>query len=93
MTTTLCRFRVADYQVWRSGYEYAVKVTPGLRTYRVWQAQDDPNLLVVEETFDSREAAQTAWTSAETKAALEADGIDLSSVWIEYFDEIWSGKP
>ena len=48
---------------------------------------------MVEETFDTRHEAQAAWTSAETQAAMEADGIDMSSVWIEYFDEIDSGKP
>jgi hypothetical protein len=48
---------------------------------------------VVEETFDTREQAQAVWTSAETQAAMEADGIDMSSVWIEYVDEVGSGKP
>ncbi len=48
---------------------------------------------MVEETFATREEAQAAWTSAETQAAMEADGIDMSSVWIEYFDEVGSGKP
>ena len=93
MITTLCRFRVADYEAWQRGYDYAVTVTPGLRAYRALQAQDDPNLLVVEETFDSRADAEAAWTSAETKAAMEADGIDMSTVWVEYFDEVGSGRP
>ena len=93
MTTVLCRCRVADYDAWRPGYDHAVQVTPGVRTFRLWRAQDDPNLVMVEETFDTREEAQAAWTSAETQAAMEADGIDMSSVWIEYFDEVDSGKP
>ena len=93
MTTVFGRFQVADYDAWQPGYDYAVQVTPGIRTYRAWRGQDDPNLVMVEETFDSREAAQAAWTSAETQAAMEADGIDMSSVWIEYFDEVASGTP
>jgi hypothetical protein len=93
MTTVLCRCRVADYDAWRRGYEHALKVTPGVRTFRVWNGQDDPNLVVVEETFDTREEAQAAWTSPETQAGMEADGIDMSSVWFEYFDEVDSGKP
>jgi hypothetical protein len=48
---------------------------------------------MVEETFDTREQAQVAWTSAETQAAMEADGIDMSSVWVEYFDEVSSREP
>jgi hypothetical protein len=68
-------------------------VTPGVRTFRLWRGQDDPNLVVVEETFGTRGEAQAAWTSAETQAAMAADGIDMASVWIEYFDEVDSGEP
>ena len=93
MPTVLCHCRVADYDAWRRGYDHALKVTPGVRSFRAWRAQDDPNLVMVEETFDTREQAQVAWTSAETQAAMEADGIDMSSVWVEYFDEVSSGKP
>jgi hypothetical protein len=37
---------------------------------------------MVEETFHAREQAEAAWTSAETLAAMEADGIDMSSLWV-----------
>ena len=93
MTTVLCHCRVADYDAFRPGYDHAVQVTPGVRTFRLWRGQDDPNLVMVEETFDTREEAQAAWTSAEARAAMEADGIDMPSVWIEYFDEVDVGKP
>src|ERR1700750_1470752 len=92
-TTVLCRCRVADYEARRAGYDHAVQVRPGVRTFRLWRAHDDPNLVVIEETFDTRDEAQAAWTGAETQAAMEADGVDMSSVWIEYFDEIDSGTP
>lgn len=93
MTTVLCRCRVADYEAWRPGYDHAVRVTPGILAFRLWRSQDDPNLVVVEETFESREEAQAAWTSAETEAAMAADGVDMSSVRIEYYDEIAAGTP
>lgn len=92
MTTVLCHCRVADYDAFRPGYDHAVQVTPGIRTFRVWRGQDDPNLVVVEETFDSREEAEAAWTSAETQAGMESDGIDMATVRVEYFDEVGSGK-
>ena len=91
--TVLCHCRVADYDNWRQGYEHALMVTPGIRSFRAWRAQDDPNLVMIEETFDTREQAQAVWTSAETRAAMEADGIDMSSLGVEYFDEIGSGEP
>ena len=91
MTTVLCYCRVADYEAWRPGYDRALEMTPGIRTFRTWRGQDDRNFIVVEETFDTRAEAQAAWTSAETQAAMEADGIDMSSVRIEYLDEVDSG--
>jgi hypothetical protein len=93
MTTVLCHCRVADYDVWRQGYDHALKVTPGVRSFRAWRAQDDPGLVMIEETFDTREQAQAAWSSEETRTAMEADGIDMSSLWVDYFDEIDSGEP
>jgi hypothetical protein len=93
MTTVLCHCRVADYDAWRRGYDHAVKLTPGVRSCRAWRAQSDPSLIMVEEAFDTWEQAQAAWTSAETTAAMEADGIDMSSVWVDYFDEVGSGEP
>lgn len=93
MTTVLCHCRVADYDRWRRGYDHAVQVTPGVRTFRAWRGQDDPNLVMVEETFDTRDEALAAWTSSETQAAMEADGMDMSSLWIEYFDEVGAGTP
>lgn len=93
MTAVLCHCRVADYDAWRRGYDHALKVTPGVRSFRAWRPQDDPSLVMVEETFDTREQAEAAWTSAETLAAMEADGIDMSSLWVEYFDEVGAGEP
>jgi hypothetical protein len=93
MTTVLCHCRVADYDTFRPGYDRALLVTPGVHTFRLWRGQDDPNLVMIEETFATREEAQAVWTAAETQTAMEADGIDMSSVWIEYFDEVGSGKP
>jgi hypothetical protein len=87
-TTVLCHCRVADYDRWRVGYDHSVQVTPGIRTARAWRGQDDPNLVVIEETFDMREEAQAAWTAPEVKEAMEADGIDMASLWVEYFDAV-----
>jgi hypothetical protein len=48
---------------------------------------------MIEETFATLDEARAVWTSAETQAAMEADGIDMSSVWVEYFEEVDSGTP
>jgi hypothetical protein len=93
MTTVLSHFRVAEYDHWRRGYEHAVAVTPGIRTVRAWRGQDEESLIVIEETFDTREAAQAAWTAPEVREMMEADGIDMSSLWVEYFDELAAPEP
>jgi hypothetical protein len=85
MTTVLCRCRVADYDAWRPGYDHALQVTPGVRTYRIWRGQDDANLIVIEETFDSREHAQAVSTcqpcrsSTSTRSALEHPEFGVAS--------------
>ena len=48
---------------------------------------------VVPKAASKQDTAQAAWTSPETQAAMEADGINMSSVWLDYFDEVGSGKP
>jgi len=93
MTTVICLCRVADYDAFRPGYDRAVEAVSEIRSYHVWRGQDDPNLVVIEETFDSREVAEAIWTSPETKDAMIADGVDLSSLRIEYVDEVGSNRP
>ena len=92
MTTVLCTCRVADFEAWRPGYDTALEMfADQIRSWRLWRGQDDPNVIVIEETFDSRGAAEGLWTHPSTKAAMEADGIDMESVRIEYLDEVGSG--
>ncbi len=93
MTTVVCFFRVADFDAFRPGYERALEEIPGVRTFRLWRGQDDPNLVAIAETFDSREIAQAIWTSPQTQEAMIADGIDMSSVRFEYLDEVAFGSP
>jgi hypothetical protein len=89
MTTVLCTCHVADYDAFRPGYDKAIEMfSDQIRSWRLWRGQEDPNLLVIEETFDSREVAEGLWTHPQTKAAMEGDGIDMSSVRIHYLDEV-----
>ena len=91
MTTVLCTCRVADFDAFRPGYDKALELfADQIRSWRLWRGQDDPDVIVIEETFDSREAAESLWNHPQTKAAMEADGIDMASVRIEYLDEVGS---
>jgi hypothetical protein len=87
-TTVIGSFRVADYDHWRSGYERAVAADPALLSHRIWRGQDDPNAVVVAESFGSRSYAETAWNHEATREAMARDGIDMSSVLFEYYDGV-----
>ena len=91
MTTVLCTCHVTDYDAFRPGYDKALEVFgEHIRSWRLWRGQDDPNTIVVEEVFESRDLAEAIWTDPKTKAAMEADGIDMSTVQIQYLDEVGS---
>lgn len=92
-TTVHCTCRVADYDAFRPGYDKALEMfSDQIRSWRLWRGQDDPELVVIEETFDSRKVAEGHWAHPRTKAAMEADGIDTATVRIEYLDEIDAGR-
>ena len=90
MTTVLIRFRVADYDAWRKGYDSDLVGPLGadVRSNRIWRGQDDPNLVTLEETFESREVADSAVNHPAVQEAMVRDGIDPSSVQLDFFDEV-----
>ena|SRR6266516_7680553 len=50
--------------------------------HRIWRGQDDRNLVIVCETYDSRETAEKAFGDATARAMARA-GVDASSSRIE----------
>lgn len=93
MTTMLVHHRVADYDAWKAVYDSTREMqrSGGVRAYRVWCAEDDPNLVVVEHTFDTREAAEAFVGSPDLRDAMGRAGVEEASLQIEYLDEIASG--
>ena len=87
-TTVVSMFRVADFDHWAAGYAKAVAADSGLLGHRVWRSQDDPNTVVVAENFDSRSYAEAAYAHEATREAMARDGIDLSSLRYEFYDEM-----
>ena len=82
MTSALVYHRVADYDAWRRVFDGVVT-----GPHQVWRGQDDPNLVVVHETYDSRDAAEAAFGPAIMDAMAQA-GVDASSLRIEYLDDV-----
>jgi hypothetical protein len=82
VTTAFVYHRVADYDAWRQVFDEVV-TSP----HRVWRGQDDRNLVIVCETYDSRDAAEAAFGDPTMQAMARA-GVDASSLLIEYLDEV-----
>jgi quinol monooxygenase YgiN len=92
MTTMLLTCRVADYEAWRPRYDVAIEHTPEVRSWQVWRDQDDPNAVVITETYDSRADAERLLASEEIKDLMVADGVDVASVQVRFLDEDGSGS-
>jgi hypothetical protein len=57
-----------------------------VRSHRIWRGLDDPNLVVVVETYDSREDAEWSVAHPDLPAALAEGGVDMDSVRLDYLD-------
>lgn len=92
MTTVLVNHKVADYDAWRPEFDRAMEAewSSDIRSYQVWRGQDDPNHVIVTNTFDSREAAEAMANSSALREAMGRAGVVESSVQIDYFDEVAS---
>jgi len=93
MITTLAYHRVADYDAWRRVFDELV-ATPAydvVQSHRVWRGADDPNLVIVCETFASREVAEAAWNDPSAPEVLAQAGVDMSTLQVHYVDEVAAG--
>ena len=90
MTTVFVYHRVANYDTWRPEFDRAVAAdwSKDARAYRVWRGEDDPNLVIVANTFDSRQAAEALMNNATLREAMGRGGVIESSVRIDYVDEV-----
>ncbi len=94
MTTALITHRVADYDAWRPEYDrvMASPLASGVRSSLVLRGQEDRNLVVVAQAFDSREAAEATFSSPELREAMARGGVDEASLKIQYCDEVDSRR-
>jgi quinol monooxygenase YgiN len=93
MTTVLVDHRVADYDAWRPHFDRAMEAewTKDVRSYQVWRDEDDSSHILVANTFDSREAAETMVNNPKLREAMGAAGVVEASVQITYLHEVGSG--
>jgi hypothetical protein len=93
MTTVLIYHRVADYTAWKLEYDRILSSELGssVRSHRIWRGQDDPELVVLTETYDSREAAEAAFKNPLLPEAIAKAGVDMSSMRVDYVEEVAPG--
>jgi len=93
MTIALIYHRVADYDIWKREYDRIAKgpLASDVRAYRIWRGEDDPNLVVVAETFDSREVADAVFSHPELADEIASAGVEMESMQIHFLDEVASG--
>jgi len=53
MTTVMIHHRVADYDRWKIEYDriFEGPLSAAVTSYRIWRGQDDPGLVILEETY------------------------------------------
>jgi hypothetical protein len=93
MTTVFVHHRVTDYNTWKPEFDRAMKAdwSKDIRSSRVWRGLDDPNLVIVESSFDSRQAAEALFNNPTLGEAMGRGGVIQSSVRIDYVDEVAGG--
>lgn len=93
MVTALIVHRVADYDAWQAAYDRLADGPEGadVRAFRIWRGLDDPNLVVLAETFESREVADRVLTAPELPELLAGVGVDVSTMEIRLVEEVAAG--
>jgi len=94
MTSVIIHHRVSDYNAWRPAFDKAVKAdwVKDLRSYLVYRGIDDPNLVIVVNTFDSRQAADALINNPILREAMGEGGVIPSSVQIDIVEEVAAGS-
>lgn len=90
MVTALIVHRVADYDAWRAAYDRLADGPEGadVRAFRIWRGLDDPNLVVLAETFESRAVADRVFDDPELPELLAGVGVDAFTMEIHFVEEV-----
>jgi quinol monooxygenase YgiN len=94
MVSVLIHHRVADYDSWKRGYDAIMEgpLASNVRAYRIWRGCDDPNLVILCETYESREAVNATFANPVLLEAIAATGVEMPSLRVDIADEVASGK-
>ncbi len=88
MTTSFVLHRVADYAAWRRVYDSVagLQADGGVNSQAVYQAEGDPNHVLVMHEFGSAEEAHAFFENADLRGAMQEAGVDPGSFRLEFFE-------
>jgi hypothetical protein len=87
------REQLADYDAWRTGFyadinrNAAQMQSVGVSLEAVYREADDPNLILTTFRFASRQQGEAMLADPASRPALEANGVDLSTLRVEWYEE------
>ncbi len=90
MATFFVQHRVADFDTWYEGYLGAGEIQDkgGVTARSVYRDPSDPQLVLVMHRFATRAQGEAFMANPDLRAAQQAAGVDLSSVRVEFYDQV-----
>lgn len=93
MPVCVLREHLADYDEWREGFyahldaNAAQLESAGVALEAVYRDADDPNAILTMIRFASREQGEAMLADPASRAAMEANGTDLSTLRVEWYED------
>jgi hypothetical protein len=93
MPICVLREQLADYDLWKTGFDADFDANAaefrnaGIALEAVYRDADDPNAILTTIRFASREQGEAMLADPASRAAMEANGTDLSTLRVEWYED------
>ncbi len=93
MVNVLIRHKIENYEVWKAAFDdYAqTRKARGEKSYQIFRPLDNPNNLVILQSWENESAAQAFLESAELKNKMQEAGV-LEAPEIYIMNKVDQGK-
>lgn len=91
MPICVLREQLADYEAWKTGFyahfDAAQMESAGITLKAVYRDSEDPNAILTVIGFASREQGEAILADPASRADMEANGVDLSTLRAEWYED------
>jgi len=93
MPICVLREQLADYDAWKTGFYAHMSQNAaefegiGVALEAVYRDADDPNAILTLIHFATREQGVAMLADPDSRAAMEANGVDLATLRIEWYED------